>query len=197
MEGEEGSQAHVQNPGQAIWNLMGFFIDSFFEAQNALSPRSLPVVLLVIFFPPCVLLLCQKQLLMSARNLQRSPGCEAGVIPALSEGPLVWTAENMSQFLSCNSSDDFSTQLHGQELLLLLSVEFISWSLLYFRQHWGSHPPFQQGWCHSCAWGNWGTERGSTWDMQVTLDRGSWGCPSPDLDFSALHWAVLFPFQHG
>ena len=35
--------------------------------------------------PPCVVFLCQKQLLMSARNLQRSPGCQASIILALSE----------------------------------------------------------------------------------------------------------------
>lgn len=89
MVGEEGPQAHMQSPGQAIWNLMGFFTDSFFEAQNPLFLRNLPVVVLGVFFPPCVLFLCQKQLLMSARNLQRSPGCEADVISALPEGPLL------------------------------------------------------------------------------------------------------------
>lgn len=118
---------------------------------------------------------------MSARNLQSSPGCEPGVIPALSEEPLLWAPVNMSQFL-------WRVIYPFAPLCGVDFQESDSTGKATFLSSKVSLP---------CAWGSWGTERGSSWDMQVTLGRGSWRCPKPDLDFSALHWAVLLPFQHG
>lgn len=148
-----------------------------------------------VFFPPCVLFLCQKQLLMSARNLQRSPGCEADVISALPEGPLLWTTVNV---VAVPQLQFHQIAWAGAPFAPLCAVYLLILESAWFQTALGKPPSFPARLVSlPCAWGNWGTERGSSWDMQVTLGRGSWRCPSSDLDSSAVHWAVLLPFQHG